>query len=388
MHLRLRRPGLDSHDFLLVEVDIRIESSTIFVIVSPADKGWPFGIENHTDYTLSLSQKVDHDPLLHTIVSFLTLRQEPEDQPNLTRETPNYILNPRATMDYAWDYPAAMDKKLLLSIKGSSRVVDIMEIGNLVPFKFTVSFIYVAIVSLNNREQDNQRSKAVSLDVRADGYKQILRITNYNAEQSLYKPRNRSASLSRQDTLSGAEAFEAVTEEVETSLSVMVDLGGIGVSLVNKRMVEVIYATIDNFKFEYTDSTIAQAINLTCGHLQVDNQLHEALYPVILQPTPIPKDTSAVGALPTVQASTIWLKDQGLERSCYTSTGSYTFWLYFLEHGVLFIKYFSVLLQALTIEVDEDLLFAMYDMAQIHGLSWDDPAKEYILRVINLPIKY
>lgn len=57
--------------------------------------------------------------------------------------------------------------------------------------------------------------------------------------------------------------------------------------------------------------------------------------------------------------------------------------LYFLEHGVLFIKYFSVLLQALTIEVDEDLLFAMYDMTQIHGLSWDDPAKEYILPVIN-----
>jgi len=42
-------------------------------------------------------------------------------------------------MEYAWDSPAAKDKKLLLSIKNSSRVVDIMEIGNLVPFKFMAS---------------------------------------------------------------------------------------------------------------------------------------------------------------------------------------------------------------------------------------------------------
>jgi hypothetical protein len=44
-------------------------------------------------------------------------------------------------MDYAWDSPAARDKKLLLNINESSRVVDIMEIGNLVPFKFMASLI-------------------------------------------------------------------------------------------------------------------------------------------------------------------------------------------------------------------------------------------------------
>lgn len=212
-------------------------------------------------------------------------------------------------MEYAWDFPAARDKKLLLNIKGSNRVIDIMEIGNLVPFRFNVSPRDSDFSPLIT-QQDNQRSRAVSLDVRADGYKQILRITNYVPEQSLYKPRYRSGSLSRQDTLSSAEAFEAVTEQVEISLSAVIDLAGIGISLVNKRLVEVVYATVDNLKFEYTESTTAQAINLSCG-LQVDNQLHDALYPVILQPTPIPKDTSGVGALPTVQASVIWLKDQG-----------------------------------------------------------------------------
>ncbi|KXN90021.1 Vacuolar protein sorting-associated protein 13 [Leucoagaricus sp. SymC.cos] len=327
--LRLKRPGSGSHDFVLVQIDVRIESSTIFVIVSPAYKGWPFEVENYSDYTISVSQKLS------------------EEQPAAKWGDVVYTLQARTTMEYAWDSPASRDKKLLLNIKDSSRIVDIMEIGNLVPFKFT----------------DNQRSRAVSLDVRADGYKQILRITNYDPDQSLYKPRSRSTSLSRQDTISSAEAFEAVTEEVEISLSVVIDLGGIGLSLVNKRMVEVVYATVDNLRFEYTDSTMAQAINLACGHLQIDNQLHDALYPVILQPTPIPKDVSGVGALPAIQTSIIWLKDQ--------------------EHGVLFVKYFSILLQALSIEADEDLLFALYDLSQIQGLTWDDPTKDVLLQNVD-----
>lgn len=76
-------------------------------------------------------------------------------------------------------------------------------------------------------------------------------------------------------------------------------------------MVEVVYVSMDALKFEYTDSPVAQAVNLSCGTLQVDNQLHDAIYPVVLQPTPIAKESTGVAALPTVQASVIWLKDQG-----------------------------------------------------------------------------
>lgn len=75
-------------------------------------------------------------------------------------------------------------------------------------------------------------------------------------------------------------------------------------------MVEVVYTSLDALKLEYTNSPMAQAFNLACT-IQVDNQLHDAIYPVILQPTPIVKEASGVAALPTVQASIIWLKDQG-----------------------------------------------------------------------------
>ena len=47
-----------------------------------------------------------------------------------------------------------------------------------------------------------------------------------------------------------------------------------------------------------------------------------------------------------------------------------------IDHGVLFIKYCSVLLQALTVEADEDLLFAIYDLTQIKGASWEGGTAE------------
>ncbi|KIM85199.1 hypothetical protein PILCRDRAFT_817197 [Piloderma croceum F 1598] len=325
VHLRMR--ARESDGVRLVRADVQIDGSTIFVAFCPADEGWPITIENDSDYTISIAQ-TDGD----------------RDQQSSSKST--YTLTPHLHLDYAWDFPAARDKKLSLIINDARRLVDPMEIGDLVPFKF----------------HDRQRTRAVSLDVRADGHKQVLRVTNYNAEQSLYKPKRTDTSgLARSDTaISSAEAFEAVTEEILPTFTFDVDFAGIGVSLVNRRMVEVVYVSMGTLKFEYSDSAVAQAINLSCGALEIDNQLHDALYPVILQPTPIVKENNGVAALPTVQGSVIWLKDQ--------------------EHGVMFIKYCSVLLQALTIEADEDLLFAIYDLTKIKGVSWEEGTEDILVQ--------
>ncbi|KAJ7293574.1 vacuolar protein sorting-associated protein 13 [Mycena rebaudengoi] len=330
VHLRLRYPGREQEPPQLIRGEVKIDGSTIFVSFSPANEAWPFLIENDSDYTATICQKDSNSN-----------EEEVSGKSNVA-----YTVKSRTSLSYAWDLPAATDKKILLSINGFRRVVDIMEIGDLVPFKFN----------------DNQRSRVVSLDVRADGHKQVLRITNYNPELSLYKPKRASSMpLSRQDTISSSsEAFDAITEEVLPTLAFNIDFAGIGISLVNRKMVEVIYVSMNSLKFEYTNSPVAQAVNIACGTLQIDNQLHDALYPVILQPTPIPKESNGATALPTVQGSVIWLKDQ--------------------EHGVLFVKYFSILLQALTIEADEDLLFSIYDLTQIKGASWEDGVPDLLIQ--------
>ncbi|KAF7306925.1 hypothetical protein MIND_00485000 [Mycena indigotica] len=336
VHFRLRSPSREDNPIELIRADIKIDGSTILVNFSAAGDAWPFTIENDSDYVAFVSQK---DPYADAAES------SPRPQTSNTSGRPSvvYTVDPRSTLPYAWDFPAADEKKIQLSINGFRRIVDVMEIGDLVPFKFN----------------DGQRNRVVSLDVRAEGQRQVLRISNYVAELSVYKPkRNNTLTLSRQDTMS-TEGFDAIADESLPTLAFTIDFAGIGISLVNKR-IEVIYVSMNALKFEYTSSAVAHAVSLSCGTLQIDNQLHDALYPVILQPTPIPKRSNgSTAALPTVQASIIWLKDQA--------------------HGVLFIKYCSILLQALTIEADEDLLFSIYDLTKIKGASWEEGVPDVLI---------
>jgi vacuolar protein sorting-associated protein 13A/C len=222
--------------------------------------------------------------------------------------------------------------------------------------------------------------RAVSLDVRAEGQQQVLRISNYVADRSLYKPKRReTGSLSRSNTLrpdsasSSQEAFEAVTEEVAPTMTIRLNLHGIGISLMNRQLVEVVYLTLSTLKVEYASSPVMQSITVACGSLQLDNQLHDAIFPVVLQPTPIGKEAGGVAALPTVQASLMWLTDQG---TLISAPNRLCISLDYIAHGVFFIKYCSILLQALTIEADEDFLFAMYELAQFQGGSWNQSHPE------------
>ncbi|RPD62925.1 vacuolar protein sorting-associated protein 13 [Lentinus tigrinus ALCF2SS1-6] len=328
VHFRLPTSESDQQ-VRLMRADVKIDGPTIFVYLDEATEGWPFKIENDSDYSFSFSQ---------------TDRSRENAGPS-AKPMPMYTVPQKSNIDYAWDAPAARDKRILLSIQGSRREVDPMEIGDLVPFRFA----------------GDTGTRVVSLDVRADGPQQVLRISNYNAELSLYKPRRRSTvSLTRQDSMSSSqEAFEAVQETVSPTLTVSLDLHGVGVSLVNRRMVEVVYLSLNTLKFEYANNPVAQSVTLSCGSLQIDNQLHDALFPVVLQPTPISQESKTVAALPTVQASVIWLNDE--------------------EHGVLFVKYCSVLLQALTVEADEDFLFSVYDLTKIKGASWDVAREDILL---------
>lgn len=216
----------------------------------------------------------------------------------------------------------------------------------------------------------------MSLDVRADSHQQILRITNYNPQYSLYKPtrRNTAASIAPSDSTGSQEAFEAIQEESPFTVAFHIDFEGFGLSLMNHKLVEVVYLTASHLKFEYTASPVAQAINISFGTLQIDNQLHDALFPVVLQPTPIAKDSSTAASLPTVQGSLIWLKDEG----CYQHIPQNVTNYFITAHGVIFIKYCSILLQALTIQADEDFLFALFDLTKIKGAPWDAAVEEYV----------
>lgn len=42
-----------------------------------------------------------------------------------------------------------------------------------------------------------------------------------------------------------------------------------------------------------------------------------------------------------------------------------------IAHGVLFVKYASILLQAITLQVDEAFLYAVLDLTKLDGVEWE-----------------
>lgn len=57
VHFRLQTPGAPSTIHLL-RADVKLGSSTIFVYISPATEGWPFIIENDSDFSFTFWQIV------------------------------------------------------------------------------------------------------------------------------------------------------------------------------------------------------------------------------------------------------------------------------------------------------------------------------------------
>jgi len=137
IHVRL--PSSE-HLSTLVRVDIKIDTSTFFIYLQDAGDRWPFKIENESDYVVDLAQMVrlpDSPDCPSTKLSQDSAHSETNPAGH-RKANPSYTLVPKSAIDYAWDYPAAREKKVLLMINGWRRPVDVLEIGNLMPFKFSV----------------------------------------------------------------------------------------------------------------------------------------------------------------------------------------------------------------------------------------------------------
>lgn len=202
-------------------------------------------------------------------------------------------------MQYAWDLPAMANKMLKITVNGVDRIVNVLEIGAQMPFRFP----------------SGSSSKVLSIDVRAEGPTQAIRFYNYTEDDSVFKIQRPSSNepLSRVGSPSGTRegVFEAVDIEVVTNFSFGISLEGIGISVVTKNMQELIYASFRGVTAKYTDSTANVAYDLGVKWIQVDNQLFGGLYPILIYPSVIPKDGKELEVHPSLQASVIVLKDEG-----------------------------------------------------------------------------
>ncbi|CAO1605338.1 Vacuolar protein sorting-associated protein 13 [Xanthoria calcicola] len=317
VHVKLAKAGQRQ---TLVRVEVIMEAATIFLHLSVETKHWPYSMRNESDMEFMFYQV---NPNL----------AEDEDDSSAWKPI-RYRLPARSIMPYAWDYPASKNKELVLTANGKDRRIKLAEIGNLVPMKVPAG-------------QGSKQQKIIDVNIAADGPTQTLVLSNYKPSKSLYKQKTGHNSQG-----SVATGFEVKELESEVTFKAQLRLAGIGISLVNKNLKELLYFTFREFEFKYSDSRLYQTLNATIKWIQIDNQLYGGIFPILLYPSVVPKTGKEMEAHPIFHTMLTRVKDD--------------------SYGVLYIKYATLLLQQMTLEIDEDFIFAMLDFAKVPGASWSE----------------
>ncbi|KAJ1797891.1 Vacuolar protein sorting-associated protein 13, partial [Coemansia sp. RSA 2399] len=367
---------------ILVKVDIMLEGACLFVIMQRADDYWPYLVENKTstDITIwqylekhhqsggSSSQQADGSlqnvpPLEGTGVAVADFSER------------KYTVKAGQALDYAWDVPTAATKLLVISAQGSTRRVSLQEIGEQRPFVYGkpplptrrgTHSTGMALIPASSALAGGRTlaDYTMNIEVAAVGPRQVLRLTGYTPENSLYAPQlpgapgTRIARTStvqsvatRRSSNSADERFEVVEADEKTRSVFRVGLeGGIGISVINRYSSEIMYATLSDVELKYTDSTSNQTYKVTAKWIQVDNQIHGALYPIVVYPTTLGVAVAGISSPPALQAVVVHAKDN--------------------SYGVEYFKYASVLVQELSVELDEDFLYALLDFVKIDVPGW------------------
>jgi vacuolar protein sorting-associated protein 13A/C len=221
--------------------------------------------------------------------------------------------------------------------------------------------------------QTGRRSMEISTEISADGNTQILAISHYNADTSVYKPARRGHSaMRRSDSTDSISTQQYETEPVaaKPNMTISVELEGVGLSVITKSAAELIYLSLRGLTLTYSDYPTYYEGNIDCKWIQIDNQLFGGLFPIILYPTVIPKDGKELESHPTLQSTVAILKDQCMYPGNLRTRANVS------AHGVIYVKYATILLQSMTVELDEDFLFALLDFVKFKDAAWREPPAE------------
>ncbi|KAI0535905.1 vacuolar protein sorting-associated protein 13 [Xylaria digitata] len=315
-HVKIAKAGQRQR---LIRVEILMEDATIFLHLSLEKKAWPFSMRNESDTEFTFHQanpNVDEDGV--------------EDRSGW--RPVRYRLPPRSIMPYAWDFPAAKFKEVVISAFGKERHVKLAEIGNQIPMRF---------VSASGTQ------KIIDISVAADGPTQTLILSNFKQSKSLYRQKSQSGA-----STNSTGGFEVKKQDTETTFQAALKLSGIGISLINHQMKELAYITFRDISLRYNESALYQTISTSIKWIQIDNQLYGGLFPMILYPSVVPKQAQETELHPSLHAMVTRVKDD--------------------SYGVLYVKYATLLLQQMTVDLDEDFIYAVLDFSKVPGASWSE----------------
>lgn len=242
---------------------------------------------------------------------------------------------PGTETNYAWDEPAAAIDSLIRVIvcpldpaSTSSaakaqvilhRDVHVLEVGQLEPLRTYVSGPgydhWPRIFQTESVCCPQRKGQKLAFDVVVQGQAQVLVISDYNEATNVWKPtrrnRDRPNQIQRSDTLSslGEVDFETADITPITSLTAAISLEGIGISVIDKRLRELVYASFRGIDITYEETQIQRDYGLIIRWIQLDNQLDGALFPVLFGPTDLPTDPKEIELRPNLQIQANVIKD-------------------------------------------------------------------------------
>ncbi|KAL4808325.1 hypothetical protein BDV18DRAFT_98367 [Aspergillus unguis] len=319
----------------LIKVDVIMEAATLFVHLSIEHRNWPFSMRNESDMDFMFYQANPN------------LEDDEEDRTNTWRPI-RYRLPPRSIMPYAWDYPATKNKSLVLSCKGKERRIRLAEIGNLIPMRIPPT-------------HHGEPQRIIDINIVANGPTQTLVLSNFKASKSIYRQQKSQTSQTSVNT-----GFEVKEFDSDVNFKAQLHLGGIGVSLINQKMKELLYMTFRDIEVKFKESKAYQTLNTTIKWIQIDNQLYGGIFPMLLYPSVVPKTGKEMEAHPIFHTMVTRVKDD--------------------SYGVLYIKYATLLLQQMTVELDEDFILAMLDFTKASGAAWSEKHEDKLCEEeLNIP---
>eukprot|EP00742_Colponemidia_sp_Colp-10_P011678 GILJ01013009.1.p1 GENE.GILJ01013009.1~~GILJ01013009.1.p1 ORF type:complete len:1942 (-),score=279.50 GILJ01013009.1:31-5289(-) len=214
------------------------------------------------------------------------------------------LLLPYESRSYAWMEPTAA-KALVVELASSNRILgtfNLDKINEHTPIQLPV--------------HDDHPAHALYVSVFAEGPTKILRIRDWKTDPN----------LSAEKRVKRDEKRSLVT----TQLSLKMNLQGIGISIINNLPMELVYISLSKISATFSMTESEKQLNLLCGELEIDNQLPSTPFPVLLHAN----------------------KDQPFLQLTVTS----------LRPGeeVDLFRDFSVLLQAMDLNIDGALVWLLY----------------------------
>ncbi len=98
---------------------------------------------------------------------------------------------------------------------------------------------------------------------------------------------NRPKSLNNNNNSHNNEEDD---EEMSNHMTCVLQLAGIGLSIVDEIPQELLFVTLQRIYLKYTNSPKQTTMELSLKNLQIDNQLYFTPFPVLLQPTEMGKE--------------------------------------------------------------------------------------------------